>query len=144
MLPGAQLCVLANHAAPWLAFWTETFDLANRDPPSLVRHATGAHAGLMEELLRRRRAAAIGLTVLAAAVLAGCAAGPNDVSSVDIQLAGFWPGVWHGLIYPVTFVISLFTKSVNIYEVRNNGGWYNFGFVLGIAILHTIFAGPAR
>lgn len=83
--------------------------------------------------------------MLTVVVLAGCAAGPNNVSTVDVgQVAGFWPGVWHGMIYPVTFIISLFNKNVNIYEVHNNGGWYNFGFVLGIAILHTIFAGPAR
>jgi hypothetical protein len=93
---------------------------------------------------RRRWRLALGLAVLAGAMLAGCAAGTNDVSNVDVPVAGFWPGVWHGLIYPVTFVISLFTRSVNMYEVHNNGAWYNFGFVLGIAILHTIFAGPAR
>lgn len=83
--------------------------------------------------------------VLVGVALAACAAGPNDVSTVDgQQLAGFWLGVWHGMIYPVTFVISLFTKSVNVYEVHNNGGWYNFGFVVGIGILHTVTAGPSR
>lgn len=83
--------------------------------------------------------------VVAAVVLAGCAAGANDTPNADVQqLAGFWLGVWHGVIYPVTFIISLFNRNVNLYEVHNNGGWYNFGFVLGIAILHTIFAGPAR
>src|SRR5437660_8312707 len=65
-------------------------------------------------------AAALVLTVVA---LAGCAAGPNNVSNVDVaQVAGFWPGVWHGMIYPVTFVVSLFNKNVNLYEVHNNGG----------------------
>lgn len=83
--------------------------------------------------------------VAAALVLTGCAAGANDVSTVaGGSTAGFWQGVWHGMIYPVTFIVSLFNKNVNVYEVHNNGGWYNFGFVLGIAILHTIFAGPAR
>jgi len=48
--------------------------------------------------------------------------------------AGFWSGLWHGLISPITFIISLFTKSVGIYELNNTGGWYNFGFILGIAI----------
>jgi hypothetical protein len=31
-------------------------------------------------------------------------------------------------------MISLFTDSVAIYEVNNSGGWYNFGFVIGIII----------
>ena len=36
-------------------------------------------------------------------------------------------------IIPVTFVISLFNDNVSIYEVDNNGNWYDFGFMLGIA-----------
>ena len=47
--------------------------------------------------------------------------------------AGFWPGLWQGLISPITFLISLFTSEVNIYEVQNNGNWYDFGFILGVA-----------
>ena len=38
-----------------------------------------------------------------------------------------------GIIIPVTFVISLFNDNVSIYEVDNNGNWYDFGFMLGIA-----------
>lgn len=51
---------------------------------------------------------------------------------------GFWSGLWHGIIVPVTFVISLFNDQVSIYEVQNRGGWYDFGFVLGVI---TIFGG---
>ena len=72
-------------------------------------------------------------------LLAACAAGVNPevgVSSPDGDLAaGFWLGLWHGIIAPVTFVISLFTDNVNLYEVHNNGNWYDFGFVLGAGIL---------
>jgi hypothetical protein len=42
-------------------------------------------------------------------------------------------GLWQGLISPITFIVSLFTSSVNIYEVQNNGNWYDFGFMLGVA-----------
>ena len=54
--------------------------------------------------------------------------------------AGFWLGLWQGLISPITFLISLFNNNVNIYEVNNNGNWYNFGFMLGVAF---VFSGPA-
>jgi hypothetical protein len=37
-------------------------------------------------------------------------------------LAGFWLGLWQGLISPITFLISLFTSEVNIYEVQNISG----------------------
>jgi hypothetical protein len=87
----------------------------------------------------RRRTAAIALILLAAmALLAGCAglAGPNNVATVDTNhLSGFWAGLWQGLILPISFIISLFTNSVSIYDVHNNGNWYDFGFVLGALIL---------
>jgi len=46
--------------------------------------------------------------------------------------AGFWGGLWHGIIAPITFLVSLFVSGVSIYESNNNGRWYEFGFMLGI------------
>jgi len=68
----------------------------------------------------------------------GCAAGPSmseDVDDYDGKVAGFWRGLWHGLISPVTFVISFFAGGVHFYEVHNNGNWYNFGYLLGLLVL---------
>ncbi len=76
----------------------------------------------------------LGLVLL----LAACAAGPNpDVGTAAAsgQSAGFWLGLWHGFISPITFIVSLFTESVSVYEVHNSGNWYDFGFVLGAGIL---------
>lgn len=73
--------------------------------------------------------------VLALLLLAACAPTANNqvnVPNAEGKVAGFWQGLWHGIISPVTFVISLFNHSVTVYEVHNNGGWYNFGFLLGI------------
>jgi hypothetical protein len=47
--------------------------------------------------------------------------------------AGFWAGFWHGLISPITFLASLFTPNVRIYETNNRGRWYDFGFILGVS-----------
>jgi hypothetical protein len=69
--------------------------------------------------------------------LSSCAPGPNTVEKTaddEGRVAGFWRGLWHGLISPITFVISVFTEDVRIYEVHNNGSWYNFGFVLGAGL----------
>ncbi len=61
-------------------------------------------------------------------------AGPNSkYAARGAKPAGFWAGFWHGLISPITFIISLFNPDVRIYEVNNNGGWYDFGFLLGIS-----------
>ena len=46
--------------------------------------------------------------------------------------AGFLGGLWHGLIIPFSFVVSLIVSGVSIYETRNNGRWYEFGFILGL------------
>ena len=78
------------------------------------------------------------LVVVLSVVLAACAAGANPemgMAAADGDVAGFWLGAWHGIIAPVTFVISLFTDNVNVYEVHNSGNWYDFGFVLGAGIL---------
>ncbi len=74
------------------------------------------------------------LSVIAVLMLVSCTAGPNNsISLLDIgkEPAGFWYGVWHGMISPVTFVISLFNDNVGMYEIHNNGAWYNLGFLLG-------------
>jgi hypothetical protein len=73
-------------------------------------------------------------TVLALLTLSACAAGPNAMVDTGADPAGFWLGLWQGLISPITFLISLFTSEVNIYEVQNNGNWYDFGFMLGVAM----------
>ena len=66
-------------------------------------------------------------------ILTACAAGPNELVDTSPDPAGFWLGLWQGLISPITFIVSLFTANVNIYEVQNNGNWYDFGFMLGVA-----------
>ena len=63
-----------------------------------------------------------------------CTAGPNELVNTVVkegEAAGFWFGLWHGIIAPITFIISLFSDTISIYEVHNNGGWYNFGFLFG-------------
>jgi hypothetical protein len=70
--------------------------------------------------------------LLLASVVSGCAQVNQEQGTYGKSgVAGFWPGLWQGLILPVAFIISLFDDSVGIYEIHNNGNWYNFGFVLG-------------
>jgi len=84
-----------------------------------------------------RRSVLLIAVLVAAMVLASCAPGPNTAEktpNAEGHTAGFLLGVWHGLISPITFVISIFTRNVRIYEVHNNGTWYNFGFVIGAGL----------
>jgi hypothetical protein len=84
-----------------------------------------------------KRSIVFSLILVFILILASCAPGPNNAEKTpdaDGKIAGFWMGLWQGFISPVTFVISIFSKSVRLYEVHNNGLWYNLGFVLGAGL----------
>jgi hypothetical protein len=73
--------------------------------------------------------------LVALLVLAACAkqvAGP--VAPVDPAAPGFLLGLWHGFIFPVAWFLSLVMPDVAVYAVPNNGGWYDFGYFLGIVV----------
>lgn len=76
------------------------------------------------------------LTFLAILLLfSACAEVSNIENCVSDTPAGFFFGIFHGVIAPVTFVLSVFFDDVAMYAVNNTGGWYDFGFVLGAGIL---------
>lgn len=81
--------------------------------------------------------------VLVALLLSACAAEPNEAAS-SANEAGFWLGLWHGLIAPITFIVSLFNDSVGVYEVDNKGSWYDFAFLLGLSIFFSSGPGASR
>ena len=77
------------------------------------------------------------IILLVIVVLSACVAGPNPMekeSNEKGKVAGFWRGLWHGFIAPITFIISIFSSKVRFYEVYNSGFWYNFGFVLAAGL----------
>jgi hypothetical protein len=74
--------------------------------------------------------------VLCLNVVVGCAPSPNQskgTADTHGSVAGFWLGLWQGFIAPFVFVVSLFKSNINIYEAHNSGGWYNFGYLFGLA-----------
>jgi hypothetical protein len=79
--------------------------------------------------------AAIILITLLLLSLTACAPGPNNLKGTPgarDSVAGFWLGLWQGFIAPFVLVVSLFKSGLNIYEVHNNGAWYNFGYLFGL------------
>ena len=74
------------------------------------------------------------VAVLAAALALTACAASEAPTAVQPGSPGFLLGLWHGFIFPVAWVISLFTDKVAIYAVPNNGGWYDFGYFLGIVV----------
>ena len=69
-----------------------------------------------------------------ALTLAACVA-KQSTNAVAPTAPGFLEGVWHGFIFPIAWIISLFTDQISVYAVPNNGGWYNFGYFIGICFL---------
>ena len=74
------------------------------------------------------------IIVALAGMFSGCAAGTNSLKGTEDEngkVAGFFQGLWNGFISFFTFIISIFTDKVNIYDVHNSGFGYNLGFILG-------------
>ncbi len=77
---------------------------------------------------------ATALLLVLVALAAGACAGENTEQVAEG--AGFWWGLAHGVIAPFSFVVSLFRDDVAVYAVANRGGWYDFGFLLGVGAWH--------
>lgn len=67
-------------------------------------------------------------------ILAMTASGciPGDGKHTGAKPAGFFWGIWHGWIAPVSLVVGIFNKSIRIYEKNNRGWWYDFGYYMAI------------
>jgi len=63
-------------------------------------------------------------------LLMSCAAG--DAQFMPDSPAGFWYGLWHGIISLISMIIHIFNEHVLVYEINNTGGWYDFGFLIGV------------
>jgi hypothetical protein len=57
--------------------------------------------------------------------------------------ANFW-GLWQGLIIVLSFIASWFDNNIVLYQVHNNGFWYNLGYIIAIFISIGVFAGGSR
>lgn len=81
------------------------------------------------------------LLLAAALVLLSACAAQGAATASGPQVPGFWQGLWHGVISPVTFVISLFNDQVGVYAAPNTGNWYDAGFMVGVS---SVFSSSAR
>jgi len=73
-----------------------------------------------------------------AAMLTGCADTVTFAQAANVDPVGFWYGLWHGMIAPIAWIVSLFSDSTAIYAIYNNGGWYDFGYIFGVGGLVSI------
>lgn len=78
-----------------------------------------------------RRTVIIGLIVLFFMIITfSCT--PGSGRYTYRKPAGFFTGIWHGWIAPVTLIIGIFNHDIRIYETSNTGWWYDFGFYMAV------------
>ncbi|WP_227011457.1 hypothetical protein [Paenibacillus lutimineralis] len=63
-------------------------------------------------------------------LLSGCV--PGDGTYTAQNQAGFFWGIWHGWVAPISLVIGLFNHDIRIYEINNSGWWYDLGYYLAV------------
>jgi hypothetical protein len=69
------------------------------------------------------------------------APGPNSLVNTPGTrgtVAGTLIGIWHGIISPITLIMSFINPNVQMYEVHNDGSQYNLGFLVGVALVFLI------
>lgn len=71
------------------------------------------------------------LALLTAFCLLSCANAEPINACLTGKQFGFFFGLLHGFITPISFVGSLLSDDIAIYAVNNTGGWYDLGFLLG-------------
>lgn len=63
-------------------------------------------------------------------ILSSCMPGSGEYGAK--KLAGFFTGIWHGWIAPISIIMGLFDPNIKVYEINNTGWWYDFGFYIAI------------
>lgn len=100
--------------------------------PVLSKHVRQAMASVVRLSTRSGRTALVAALPL---LLAACARQVPSAVTHTPDTPSFLLGLWHGFIFPAAWVLSLFMPDVAIYAVPNNGGWYDFGYFVGIVFL---------
>ncbi len=80
--------------------------------------------------MKRKLALVFILIVITAFLLTSCI--PGDGKHTTNKPAGFFWGVWHGWIAPVSVVVGIFNHDIRVYETQNTGWWYDFGFYIAV------------
>jgi hypothetical protein len=103
----------------------------------------------------------LGLLVTLPVVMAACAPSPSvQVTTPDStmlltapgpnpmlnqpdglgRVARAGAGLWHGIIAPITLVLSFFNPNIQMYEVHNAGSEYDLGFLLGVTVIISLLS----
>ncbi len=80
-------------------------------------------------MVRNKLALAV-LSLVLMLLLSGCI--PGDGANTKTNPAGFFWGIWHGWVAPISLIVGFFNRTFRIYEPLNTGWWYDLGFYAAI------------
>lgn len=80
--------------------------------------------------MKKRIPLLIALAIVLIFCLTGCI--PGDGTYTHDDPAGFFWGIWHGWVAPVSLIIGIFNDDIRVYEPINAGWWYDFGFYIAV------------
>lgn len=70
------------------------------------------------------------MLIMMISLLTGCV--PGDGANNAEHLAGFFWGIWHGWIAPISLLIGVFNHTIRLYETYNSGWLYDFGYYIAV------------
>ncbi|WP_189604812.1 hypothetical protein [Salinimicrobium marinum] len=83
--------------------------------------------------MKSKRLITIVLFLFLVLCLTSCApAGPTEYEY------GFFSGVWHSFISPISVIGSAFSSEIAVYAVTNNGFWYYSGCAIELIVFCVI------
>jgi hypothetical protein len=71
-------------------------------------------------------------------LLSSCASHYQDANIYDPY--GFFSGLWHGFVFPISFFGWLFIDNVYVIGQPNTGGTYFLGFIIGALCILGVFS----
>lgn len=84
----------------------------------------------MDRTRRYKFVVLLALSALALLLLTSCL--PGVYAAERQKPAGFFLGIWHGWIAPLSLIVGIFDPNVRLYDSFNTGWWYDFGFYMAI------------
>ncbi len=71
----------------------------------------------------------ISILILLAVIISLTSCAPANYAHSE---AGFFSGIWHGIIFVFSLIGKLFGANIGLYAEHNSGFFYWLGFIIGI------------
>ena len=89
-------------------------------------------------MIKKLSLAKLILIAISLFLLSSCASHYQDATIYDQY--GFFSGLWHGFVFPISFFGWLFVDNVYVIGQPNTGGTYFLGFIIGALCILGVFS----